>query len=181
MTFQQTFQITILTILLTLIFNSIFHFLKNKLDWFEDNKKFKREHSYQQLKNLYIELYAIICQSEYLRFFYDIKGSHKEIPFIEIEKRKEIKKGTLDFNNIDFGNFTFNTTEYSINDAVTEFNKKKIYEEIISKREFASPKLLKLAVAYRYVHNYYTDTTLESKESLDKFQNQEIYIIWEMI
>lgn len=97
-----------------------------------------------------------------LRFFYDIKGSHKEIPFIEIEKRKEIKKRTLDFNNIDFGNFTFNTTEYSINDAVTEFNKKKIYEEIISKREFASPKLLKLAVAYRYVHNYYTDTTLGS-------------------
>jgi len=166
---------------LTLIINAGFHYLKNKLEWFTDTKKFKREHNYLQLKNLYLNLYAIICQSEYLRFFLDIKESRKQIPFIEMEKRREVKKQTLDFNNIDFNNFTFNTTEYEISDAITEFNKKKISEEILNNKEYASQKLLKLAVSYRFVHEYYTDNTLESKEFLTKFQDQEIIIIWELI
>lgn len=181
MTFLQTVQVTVITATLTLSINSIFHYLKNKLDWLTDTKKFKREYSYDQLRNLYLKLYAIICQSEYLRFFYDIKGSHDTIPFIEIEKRNEIKKKTLDFGNIDFNNFTFNTTEYEVSDAITEFNKKKICEEIIQKSEFASQVLLKLAVAYRFVQDYYTDDTLEDKESLEKFQDQELVIICKMI
>lgn len=100
MDYKQTIQVTILTLVLTLAINSIFHYLKSKLDWFVDTKKFKREHSYSQLKNLYLGLYAIICQSEYLRFFYDIKESHAEVPFLEMSKRKEIKKHTFDFNNV---------------------------------------------------------------------------------
>lgn len=64
----QTITITLLTAIITLLFNSLFHWLKNKFDWFVDVRKFKREHSYSQLKELYLPAYAVVAQSEFLRF-----------------------------------------------------------------------------------------------------------------
>mgnify|MGYP000866734145 CR=1 FL=1 len=181
LTFYETVNVSLLTIGITFGTNSIFHYLKNKLDWFADTKKFNRDNSYDQLKNLYLYLYSVICQSEYLRVVFDIKGSHDDIPFLEAEKKKEIKKHTLDFNNIDFNNFTFNTVEYEISDAVTEFNKINICEYILNHKEYASQELLKLSVAYRFVHQYYLDETLESKEYLEKFRNHELILIREIV
>jgi hypothetical protein len=92
---SDSISLAFFTILLTLLVNIIFKGLQNKFDFMVDTKKFRRDHYYNQLKELYFEIYAIIVQSEFLRTFHQIGEfrSLQEVPFIEIEKKlKNIKK-----------------------------------------------------------------------------------------
>lgn len=174
LTFEQLALLATLTALstavITLVFNSIFHSLKNRFDWFHDNKKFKRDYYFQQLKELYIPLYAIVAQSEYLRRFEGFEDMpYDEIPFIEIVKTKSkivtnLVEGTIKRESV------------KLSDSITEFNKEKLVKMIIDSGIFASQELLRLAVAYRYVHMHYTDTTIEPVR-LEKFQTQELQLI----
>src|SRR5699024_2593641 len=64
----------------------------------------------------------------------------------------------------------------NIFDEITEMQKEKLDNMDNDKGIFASQDLLKLAVAYRYVHVHYTDETLNAVE-LEKFQEQELDLI----
>ncbi|MFD2627442.1 hypothetical protein [Oceanobacillus kapialis] len=162
--------LTLVTALITLIFNTIFHWLKNKFDWFTDKKKFQREYFYSQLRELYLPLYAIVAQSEYLRKFHHLDHiPFNEIPFVEIKKERTSSR-------FDMKNGKFEREKVDIEDVITEFNKEEIIKRVIDKSEFASQELLKLAVAYRYVHKHYQDETI-IKEQLDKYQTQELELI----
>lgn len=173
LTFRETLIVAAATAVTTLIVNIIFHWFKNKFNWFDENKRFKREYSYKQLENLYLYLYAIICQSEYLRYFHDLEEDFNKVPFLEIESKKYKKE-------INFGNGTFKSEEFNVKDAISEFNKKKMSQLIIDNAKYSSEFLLKLAVAYRYVNEHYTDKTIE-KDLLEKFQCQELKIVSEIV
>jgi hypothetical protein len=111
-----------------------------------------------------------VAQSEFLRRFEGLDDKpFDEYPFFEVKKTKtkvvtNLKEGHIRRENVNFS------------DAITEFNKEELANMIISKGVFASQELLKLSVAYRYVHPYYTDETIE-KEKLNKFQDQELDLI----
>ncbi|MGQ5113165.1 hypothetical protein ACSOV8_16610 [Bacillus halotolerans] len=141
MNLSDSIGLAIMTIILTFITNIVFKLIQNSTDFLVDKKKFRREHNFAQLKNLYLDLYGVVSQSEYLRYYSkryrNIGYEFRAYPFFEIIERvngEEIKNG------------------------ITEFNKQQICETIIKKSQYASQELLKLAVAYRYVnHNYLKD------------------------
>ncbi|WP_203249172.1 hypothetical protein [Sporosarcina beigongshangi] len=97
MNLSDSIGLTFYTIILTLLVNIMFKGLQNKFDFMVDIKKFRRNHYYNQSKELYFEVYAIIVQSEFLRTFHQIGEfrSLLEVPFREIEKRLEKHKKDL--------------------------------------------------------------------------------------
>ncbi|MDT0161870.1 hypothetical protein [Bacillus sp. AG4(2022)] len=142
---------------------------------FITNKKakrdFKREHNYDQLKELYLFLYGIVTQSEYVRYFFkhhrNIDLSYREYPFLEIQGRTtHYKKGQNEVRIHD--------------DPITEFNKLNIANKIIEKSEYASQRLLKLAVAYRYCHKHYQQnvSTTDGTNLKNSFQSEELKLIY---
>lgn len=176
MDLSDSIGLALFTILFTFLSNTLFKFLQNKFDFMTDVKKFKRDYYFKQLDELYMELYSIIAQSEFLRKFHDldVANSFKEIPFIEIQK--SMKKVT---KNLITGEETNNKVE-PVEDAITMFNKIGLVETILKKKQFASQDLLKLAVAYRYCHEYYQDTTID-KDRLEKFQTTELDLIYKIV
>ncbi|MFE4201109.1 hypothetical protein [Aneurinibacillus aneurinilyticus] len=173
MTLEQTIIVAITTAVLTLIFQPIINYTKKWLDVEEDKEKFQREYSFEQLKELYSFLYAIIAQSEYVRYFFNYADEFDKLPFIEI-KNKSFKQ------SIDLATGKVETKEFSAEDVITEFKKEKIAELVLEKRQFALQDLLKLATAYRFVHEYYTKEDIE-KELLNKFQNEELLLIAKIV
>lgn len=177
MDIDKVIWIPIVTALITLAFNVIFHLLKNNFDWFVDKKKFKREHAYKQLTNLYLELYGVVIQSEYFRYFFEKKSDTKisiyEFPFFEMSKKtKNIKT--------DFLNQSVEVNNTIVKDGITEFNKKKIDSTIIDKCQFASGELLKLAIAHRYCEDNY-QKSIDDKNLLNQFQDEELQLIGKMV
>lgn len=138
-----------------------------------DAMKFLKERSYKQYSELYSKLYSVIIQSKYVRHFFIIEGEFREIPFLEIHKTNKKLEFKLSENSV-------KRTEEEIHDTVTEFNKIKLAEWIIKKGELASEKLLKLAVAYRYVHQNYLIVDLPA-ELAEKFKEEEIVLIGDII
>ncbi|WP_191557794.1 hypothetical protein [Metabacillus idriensis] len=178
LSFDQLIYLAVITAIstaiLTMVGNSIFHWLKNKFDWFQETKKFKRDYYFEQLKELYIPLYAVIAQSEFLRGFYDLSEKPKEeIPFIESH---ETKSRVV----TDLGEGTIKREVVKLSNEITEFNKEKIAKTIIDKGVYSSQELLKLAVSYRYVHKYYMDESLNPRQ-LEKFRTLEIKLINEIV
>lgn len=174
MDWEVVLWIPLITAGITLLLNIIFHSLKNRLDWFVDKKKFERDHSYKQLRELYLSLYGIIAQSEFLRYRYKFNEQFSilELPFLEIQK--EIKKTIIDINK---GVKTSITNEET---DITKFNKKALVELILDKPEYASQKLLKLAVGYRYSHENYLRKDL-SDEQKEEHQIYELMLIYEIV
>lgn len=138
-----------------------------------DEQKFLKERSYKQYCELYSKLYAVIVQSEYLRYFNGFNDSFDKLPFLEACREKVN-------TDIDLNTMTVKETKEEIHDAITDFNKINIVDMIIDKGYLASEKLIKLAVAYRYVHRFYTDETLKP-ELLERFQKEEIVMIAEIV
>ena len=152
---------------------------------FEDYSKdrsFKYQYYYDQFRELYTKLYSIIAQSEYLRRFFRLHdGSEFDFdvaPFIEIQRGKQKtqmikidnKKGTSVVEN--------NIAE--IRDELSESNKIAMAQMIIEKGEYASKKLLKLAVAYRFVHKHYAGTDPTS-DAVETANDEETLLIEEII
>lgn len=177
MDIDKIIWIPIITALITLAFNVIFHVLKNNFDWFVDKKKFKREHAYKQLTNLYLELYGVIAQSEYIRYFLEKQTNTKisiyEYPFFEIKKStKNIKS--------DFLKQSVEVKSTLVEDGITEFNKRKIDSTIIEKSQFASGELLKLAIAHRYCEDNY-QKKITDENVLNQFLDEELELIGKIV
>lgn len=134
-----------------------------------DTMKFLKERSYKQFSELYSKLYSVVIQSEYVRYFFNIEGDFSEIPFLEIHKKNKKLEIKLTENSV-------KRTEKEVFDAVTEFNKIRLAELIIEKGELASEKLLKLAVAYRYVNQNYLIEDIP-EELGKRFKEEELMLI----
>ena len=139
---------------------------KKEFQHFSAKVDFDYDYCYKQYTGLYANLYAIISQSEYLRYFFnkyqDLELDRYNIPFIETSIEKNNKE---------------NHTK------ITNFDKKLIYETIIANSGLASPELLKLAVAYRFANTYYggSDNRLESVDVKEAFNKEELKLIREIV
>ncbi|MGG3283601.1 hypothetical protein [Paenibacillus solani] len=168
MTFKETLMIAITTATLTFVATLLSSKFKNWFDWLDSTNKFIRDHSYIQLRELYLELYAIVAQSEYLRHYSKVQKGYDEVPFIEIHREHH----TISMDP------SIEDVVIQIKDAVTEFNKLSIAELIINKGAYASQDLLKLAVAYRFIHPYYKEL---KNNGLDIIQIEELELIKKIV
>lgn len=149
---------------------------------FEDYSKdrsFKYHYYYDQFRELYTKLYCIIAQSEYLRHFFKIYNGSEwnfdDVPFVELHSQR--KTQSIKFGE---GKATVSNEATQITDGITEFNKRAIFEKIIEKGEFTSQRLLKLAVAYRFVHQNYAGTD-ETSDVVKTANSEEFVLIKEII
>ncbi len=175
MTFKEAVELALFTATFTFLANLVFSKIKISFNLFEQKRNLKREYSFSMLTNLYLELYAIIAQSEYVRYFHSIDGDFDDIPFLELSQKKVETK--VNFSN---GSAEIKTNEFTVKDAITEFSKENIAKTILENKKYASQTLLKLAVAYRYVNKHYLDNTIEPN-LLDKFQIEELLTIRKMV
>ncbi|MEH7223869.1 hypothetical protein V7112_08610 [Bacillus sp. JJ1566] len=176
MDLQDSIGLAFFTIILTLLTNIGFKYLQNTFDFMVETKKFKRDYYYKQLTELYIELYAVIAQSEFLRYFYDLNnfGTFKDLPFIETNTEKEKVEKDL------FTGKVLSVEKSIVKTAISDFNKMKLVDLVLSKKHLASQDLLKLIVAYRYCHNYYLKHDLIGIQ-LEKFQTHEFELIHDIV
>lgn len=136
---------------------------------FSSDLSFMNNYAFKRYSLLYTKIYGIVIQSEYLRFFnkrHQI-GDHyfKEYPFLEITKEKQ---GELFVE--------------PIKDEITSFNKKQLCDYIIDKGEYASPELLKMAIAYRYAWSNYSGTKQLTNQDLSNyFNDSEFELIQELV
>ncbi len=130
----------------------------------KDKKEFKRKHNYEQLKELYLELYSIVVQSEYLRYFIKNYSSKEDLPF----------------NDFPFLEIVHTKNGIPIKNPISEYNKSKIQSLILENQRFASQDLLKLAVAYRYVHHHYERNNTDEK-MLSNYQDEELRLIAKIV
>lgn len=132
---------------------------KIKLDFqkeFDDytrSNTFQNDFYYKRYTELYAPLYSIVCQSEGFRVFSEDTQnkaySFNEFPFLEICKKRSRTKTNL------FNQQVLSHEEIVVEDELTKFNKKELSQFIIDHEELASPKLIKLAIFYRYVNENY--------------------------
>ncbi|KLV27239.1 hypothetical protein ABW02_06885 [Niallia circulans] len=176
MNLTDSIGLAFFTIIFTFLTNILFKHLQDKFDFMADTKKFKRDYYFKQLTELNLELYAIIAQSEFLRYFHDLKnrGTIKEIPFLESKQNKTVQTRDMITGEI------LQQTEEVIATSISKFNKMELVENIINKKQYASQKLIKLAVAYRYCHEFYLKDDIVP-EQLKKFQEEELRLIYDIV
>ncbi|MEK3955283.1 hypothetical protein [Psychrobacillus sp. FSL K6-1464] len=153
---------------------------QKEMEIFSNELTFTNEYAFNRYSILYAKVYGIVIQSEYVRFFYKKNElqdlSFEEYPFIEI-KRNDIKQ------QIDL--LTGSKISEEINpivDEMTSFNKKELCDYIIKYSEYASPKLLKLAIAYRYAgSNYSGNRKIEDPGISKAFDDSEFDLIKEIV
>lgn len=164
MSFEQTLAIAIITAVATLIFNSILQVLKKNFDESISKKSFKREQAVLRLEGLYLEVYKTIIQSEYVRYFYKKYNNQQfdpiDTPFLEIKMTSK---------KVSISNKGLREDVQDVINDITQEKKDKIIEKILNNSQYASPELLKLATAYRYVNHYAQRDSLfpELKKNFD--------------
>lgn len=146
---------------------------KEGFEIFTNDVKFKYDFYYKQYANLYCKLYAIVMQSEYIRYFLELtKDTFKtfeDAPFLEIKMTKE----TLIINNNEkSGSFVERKIE-NIETPISQFNKKELCNYIIANGSLASQKLLKLAVSYRYAYDHYSGNETTKCDDVNKIADEE--------
>ncbi len=150
---------------------------KEGLELFSSDLQFKYDFYYKQYSELYSKLYAIIIQSEYVRHFLSLtKGTEQDFdtaPFIEISYKAIINKI--------FPDIKIQTGE-GLKDSISKFNKIQLCNYIINNGEYATQKLLKLAIAYRYAYSHYAGNEENSNSPYEEIANgEELRLIREMV
>lgn len=147
---------------------------------FSNELTFANDYAFNRYSILYARIYGIVIQSEYLRFFYKKHElgdlSFEEFPFIEI------KRSRINSQKNVFTGEKISEEVRSIEDEITSFNKKELCDYIIDKSEYASPRLLKLAIAYRYAESNYEGTKkVEDSRVVKAFNDSEFELIKEIV
>lgn len=150
---------------------------------FSSDVRFKYDFYYEQYSKLYCNLYAIVMQSEYIRRFLLLNKnqaiSFDDAPFMEVSPTKRITKKTT------WGSEQQTHIEQRIEEFETplsQYNKKKLCEEIIENGMFASQRLLKIAISYRFAYNYYDGNHDGKSSDFSKTANDEEFrLIREMV
>lgn len=141
---------------------------------------FTNDYAFKRYATLYSKLYTIVIQSEYLRYFHgEFKNpqfnDNVEFPFFETKRtRRETK--------VSWSTGESSTKTFSLDNEMTSFNKKQLVDYIIENGEYASPRLLKLAVAYRYVwYNYSGTASMMDKKLQERFDTAELKLLYELV
>lgn len=156
---------------------------KEGFELFSSDVKFKYDFFYKQYSELYCKLYAIVIQSEYIRHYIKLTGEKNltfdDTPFIEISKtHREIEKLTIRNGEESI----YEKKEEEIETPVSQFNKHQLCEYIIQNDSLASQHLLKLAVSYRFVYDYYSGNPEAQGADFQEIANEEeVKLIKEII
>lgn len=147
---------------------------KEGFELFSSDVQFKYDFYFKQYSELYSKLYAIIIQSEYVRRFLKLSEgrdvSFDEAPFMEVSPSHKINQ------KIEWGNdkqITVKRSEEIVETSISQFNKEQLCEYIISHGEYATQRLLKIAVAYRFAHFFYAGNPNEKNASCQEAANEE--------
>ncbi|OCN01344.1 hypothetical protein A7X67_01730 [Clostridium sp. W14A] len=147
---------------------------KQKFELFSSDVHFKYDFYFKQYTMLYCKLYAIVIQSEYVRRFIKLNDG-KDIPFDEAPFI-EMSPTHRSSNKIEFGSskpLTIEQKEEEIETPISKFNKEQLCDYIIENGEYASQKLLKLAVAYRFTYHFYAGNPDAKNASCQETANKE--------
>lgn len=156
---------------------------KQNFELFSSDVHFRYEFFFKQYSELYCKLYAIVTQSEYARHFIKVDKeqdiSFDEAPFIEMSPTHRVNQ-TMKWGSDQ--PTTINRTEETFETPISKFNKEQLCDLIIELGEYASQKLLKLAVAYRFAYSYYEGNPKSKNASCQKTANDEEFrLIREMV
>lgn len=156
---------------------------KEGFELFSSDVRFKYDFYFKQYSELYSKLYGIIMQSEYVRHFKKINDgqevSFDEVPFWEVSPTHRVTK------SVHWG--SENTTavtqkEERIDTPISNFNKRHLCEYIIENAEYATQRLLKIAVSYRFASYYYAGNPEVKNSSCQETANDEEFrLIREMV
>ena len=150
---------------------------------FSSDVRFKYDFYFRQYSELYSKLYGIIIQSEYARYFIKINADTEvpfdEAPFLQVSRTHKVKRwikwGSKEPTEI-------KEEEEEIDTPLSDFSKEYLCQYIIEKAEYATQKLLKIAVAYRFANFYYggkpNNKNISCKESANA---EEFRLIREMV
>lgn len=156
---------------------------KESFELFSSDVQFKYDFYYKQYSQLYCKLYAIIIQSEYVRHFIFLKDNKEfpfdEAPFVELSPTQKV---TQQWKFEEGKPATAKQSVEEIETPFSQFNKKQLCDYIIENGEYATQKLLKIAVAYRFAHNYYAGNPERKNSSCTDIANEEEFrLIREMV
>lgn len=156
---------------------------KEGFELFSSDVRFKYDFYFRQYSELYSKLYSFIMQSEYVRHFIKINEniimSFDEAPFVELSKTHIVTQSNL-MN--DDGTIEIKQEKQQIDNPMSKFNKKMLCEYIIDNSEYATQKLIKIAVAYRF-SNYFYEGNPDTKNSScqETANDEELRLIHEMV
>lgn len=156
---------------------------KEGFELFSSDVRFKYDFYFKQYSELYSKLYGIVMQSEYVRHFIRINDgqevSFDEAPFLEVSPTRKVTK------SVHWGSekpTEITQKEEIIDTPMSNFNKKQLCDYIIENAEYATQRLLKVAVAYRFVNCYYAGNPAAKNSSCqDTANHEEFRLIREMV
>lgn len=149
----------ILTMITTVVTNIIY-------DAFKRKKDFVKNYKIEELKELYLPLYCMIAQSEYIRktvgSLPGIDLSIDNAPYIHLEKK------TTETN---IKNNQVKIVTYEKNDQLTQYDENYMVNLVIDNSKYATTKLIKLAIAYRFLIDNRDTNDANIKKVLDSEYN----------
>lgn len=156
---------------------------KEGFELFSSDVQFKYDFYFKQYSELYSKLYGIIMQSEYARHFVkldkDQEESFEKVPFVEISPTHKFTKSVKWDDN---GSAQITQKEEIIDTPLSNFNKKELCECIVENAEYATQKLLKIAIAYRFAYSFYAGNPDAKNSDCQKTANDEEFrLIREMV
>lgn len=156
---------------------------REDFELFSSDVQFKYDFYYKQYSELYCKLYSIIIQSEYVRKFIFLTDGKEytfdETPFLEIKPTRrttqkiELKEGEP---------IKVKQSTEEIETPISQFNKKQMCDYIINNGQYATQKLLKIAISYRFAHSHYSGNPDVKNSSCEEMANEEeVRLIREMV
>lgn len=146
---------------------------KETFEQFSSDLHFKYDFHYKQYSMLYCKLYAIIIQSEYTRHFLYLTSkeqySFEEQPFLETSPSLLTNQDIT----FDTGKPVAKTQVKKKETPLSKFSKKELCNYIIENGEYASQKLLKLAISYRFAYHFSTSNPEVQNSSCEDVANEE--------
>lgn len=161
-TFWDKFIITLVPVVFTIVFSFV-------NDMFKSKQEFLKKYKIEQLKELYLPLYSIVAQSEYLKKVLGFKDDFEKVPFVEIKTTHSEEH---------WGSDGYSFKSHETQNDITKFNKGYIVELILKKQEFASTELIKLATALRFLLD---NENVDDKKIKDKFDSENLCITCKII
>lgn len=154
---------------------------------FSSDVHFKYDFYYKQYSELYCNLYAIVVQSEYVRHFVLLDADDKDkenftyenLPFIEVSPtHRETQQIKFEAGKP----IQYSKEAKDIETPISQFNKKQLCDYIIENGAFASQRLLKIAISYRFAYGHYTGNPEVKNASCSEIADEEEFrLIREMV
>ena len=151
---------------------------RENFELFSSDVQFKYDFYFKQYANLYSKIYGIVMQSEYVRHFLKISSEEywpfEEVPFIELSP---IQRSHISIKTESGKSYQIERELESIRTSLSEFNRQQLCDYIIENAEYASQKLLKIAVSYRVAYQL-SDGNMNCDEVA---KDEELRLIYEMV